>query len=233
VSLLQFLTEVLPNRKSRRAWVYRRMNDFHRRIKTTNRRYELELVYLEKSDPWDYKTSKYEAKKYRRGLKAALQWRRGRGRALEIGCSIGMFTRMLPAEFDEVTAVDISEEAIALARREVNGAGHVDFVRADIRKLRLGKRYDVIFVSEMLYYLPRSAKAPVMNALRSHLSPDGVVILVSGRPSPGENFLALSDWKPLFIEEGFNVLADEDIDNPFRPYVIQVFDLPAQGSLLN
>ena len=60
------------------------------------------------------------------------------GRMLEIGCGAGRMTRALAAIFDEVHAVDISAEMIALARRNLadlrnvyvsrnNGAGLSDF----------------------------------------------------------------------------------------------------------
>jgi SAM-dependent methyltransferase len=228
MGLIEFFTDVLPNKKKRKAWVYRRMNDFHVKSRTTNRRYELELIYLENADPWSYKTSDYERRKYEDGLKAALRWRKGKARVLEIGCSIGVFTRMLAGAFDEVTAVDVCQEAIALARETVAPAANVRFVRRDIRNLRLGLTYDVIFVSEMLYYLPKSAKAPVLAAIRRHLAPGGVVILVSGRPVGADKFLFFDNWKLLFVEDGFNVLLDEDIADAFRPYVVQIFQ-PAAG----
>ena len=76
-------------------------------------------LYARSRDPWSFETSEYERNKYERTL-SVLARRRYR-RALEVGCSIGVFTAMLAPLCDELLAVDVSEKAIAVARREARG----------------------------------------------------------------------------------------------------------------
>ena len=71
-------------------------------------------LYLRDPDPWDFATSDYERDKYADSL-AALGDRRF-GRALEAGCSIGVFTQALARVARELVAVDVSAAAVAAAR---------------------------------------------------------------------------------------------------------------------
>lgn len=219
-----------PRGAGLRGLVYAALNRLHRLVRTTDRRFEFEQLYREQPDPWNYRASDYEALKYRRALDRALAWRRRPGSVLELACSIGVFTRLLAPAFDEVTAVDISREALAIAARGLEAFGHVRLVRSDLRRLRLGRRFDVIFVAEVLYYLPRSAAGDVLATLKRHLAPDGVVILVTNRPTGGSSALGFDDWKPVLLEGGFRALSEENFEDPLRPYVIEVFELAQTGA---
>jgi len=59
-----------------------------------------EDLYGQSPDPWGFETSPYERKKYEHTLDV-LQGQRYR-RALEVGCSIGVFTAMLAPLCDEL-----------------------------------------------------------------------------------------------------------------------------------
>jgi cyclopropane fatty-acyl-phospholipid synthase-like methyltransferase len=89
-----------------------------------------ENLYEQSPDPWGFETSPYERKKYERTL-GVLQGRRYQ-RALEVGCSIGVFTVKLAPLCDEVLAVDVSERAVAAARERLAGFPHV---RVERRRL--------------------------------------------------------------------------------------------------
>ena len=47
------------------------------------------------------------------------------GRALEVGCSIGVLTELLAARCDALLAVDVSVRAVERARARLTGAPHV------------------------------------------------------------------------------------------------------------
>ena len=70
--------------------------------------------YAGNADPWRFRTSAYEQAKYRRTI-AALGARRFRS-AFEVGCSIGVLTRLLGACCDLVLAVDFVDQPLATAR---------------------------------------------------------------------------------------------------------------------
>jgi SAM-dependent methyltransferase len=65
-------------------------------------------------DPWELESSEYEKTRYAR-LIALLKGRRY-GRALELGCGAGQFTRLLTQVADRIVGFDIAPTAIARAR---------------------------------------------------------------------------------------------------------------------
>jgi predicted TPR repeat methyltransferase len=71
-------------------------------------------LYASDRDPWNFETSGYETAKYDRTV-AALGGRRF-GRALEVGCSIGVLTERLAASADELLAIDVAAAAVEHAR---------------------------------------------------------------------------------------------------------------------
>ena len=124
-----------------------------------------------------------------------------------------------------MTAVDVSREALKLARRRVGAVGRVRYVRSDIRGLDLGRTFDLIFCAEMLYYLPIDGEtAPVLRTLKRHLGPDGILMTVmpaspdSGGGGPAEL------WRARLLEGGFRSVFEEDVPDQTRPYLIQIYE---------
>src|SRR5262249_8398802 len=155
-----------------------------RLLKTGNRRFEFERKYRQGGDYFGYESKAYEHAKYAGTLKRVLAWRRGRKSALEIGCSVGVFTRLIAAEFDRVTAQDLSQEALRLAGDALKDLTNVRYAEGDLLALDLGETFDVIFCAEVLYYI-REAEAPrVCAALERHLKPDGLIIEVGPQSRP-------------------------------------------------
>ena len=113
-------------------------------------------LYAERPDPWDFATSPYEQEKYADTL---AQLGTGRfARALELGCSIGVFSELLAQRCDRLLGLDAAEAAIEAARTRLGGADHVAFRRATLpgdwpSGDRLGGSFDLIVVSELLYFL--------------------------------------------------------------------------------
>ncbi|MCA1716281.1 MAG: nodulation S family protein [Actinobacteria bacterium] len=87
-------------------------------------------LYAQSRDPWDFETSEYERDKYERTLSVLARRQRSYRRALEVGCSIGVFTAMLAPLCGELLAVDVSEKAITVAQQRL-----ADFpnVRVELR----------------------------------------------------------------------------------------------------
>ena len=156
-------------------------------------------------------------------MKRALEWRRANGGALEIGCSIGVFSGMLARAFDEVTAVDLSLEAITIARAQNAGTCNLTFVREDVRQLDLGRTFDVLFCAEVLYYLPRRSGAVVCDVLDRHLAHGGVIVVVSGPPTENDDFLHFDNWQRL-LRTRFKERFAEVVEHPVRPYDVTIFE---------
>jgi predicted TPR repeat methyltransferase len=136
-------------------------------------------LYARSYDPWDFETSEYERNKYERTL-SVLTRRRYR-RALEVGCSIGVFTAMLAPVCDELVAVDVSEKAITIARERL-----ADFpnVRIELRTLPEETPqgpFDLIVASEVLYYWPEDVMLSSLRRFEEVLAPSGSLLAVHWR----------------------------------------------------
>lgn len=138
-----------------------------------------EKLYAGSPDPWEFATSAYERRKYGRTL-AALRGRRFR-RALEAGCSIGIFTAMLAPHCDELLALDTSEKAAAAARERLAGQGRVRIERRTIPEETPAGPFGLIVASEILYYLPREVVLDALRRFEDALEPGGVLLAVHWR----------------------------------------------------
>lgn len=139
-----------------------------------------DAIYERDPDPWRFQTSAYERAKYDATL-AALPRPRHR-RALEVGCSIGVLTRDLALRCDSLLAVDAAEKALAVAR-----AACADRPNAAFARLRVpdewpghdaGGAFDLILLSEVVYYLDRADVARLASRMEASLAPDGDCLLV-------------------------------------------------------
>src|SRR6267378_6347989 len=118
-----------------RVLIWGLLNRLNRSLRTGNRRFEFERLYLENPDPWNYHSSEYERRKYERVLACALKWRNASESALEVGCSVGVFSGMLAGHFDNVTAIDVSKEALAAATFHNHAAKNVRFMHRELQSL--------------------------------------------------------------------------------------------------
>ena len=153
---------------------------------------------------------------------AALAWRRGADSALEIGCSIGVFSKALAGHFGRVTGTDIAGEALRLAARDTRELTNLRFVRGTLETLALGERHDVIFCAEILYYIAKEQAETVCRKLDEHLSPRGIVITVSHVPDGREETYTVQDWDSV-LGVHFQRLSLEDVPDAYRPYRIVVY----------
>jgi len=136
-----------------------------------------EALYAENPDPWDFESSQYEAEKYNATI-AMLGGRRF-ANGLEIGCSIGVLTAQLAAHCDMLLAVDIVDSALAQAKTRCAGLGHVRFQKIQVPRDWLHERFDLIVLSEVLYFLDPADIGKLAALVRGSLAADGVALLVN------------------------------------------------------
>lgn len=123
------------------------------------------------------------------------QFERWRGkRVLEIGCGIGTDTLNFARAGASVTAVDISEESLRVARQRLaaSGLGNVVFCQANAEDLDQVVRpgaYDLVYSFGVIHHTPRPER--VMEQIRRHYTAPGstVKVMVYHRYS----------WKVLWI----------------------------------
>ncbi len=138
-----------------------------------------EGLYAASEDPWNFEASKYEQNKYARTL--AVLGERTFRRALEAGASIGVFTEMLADRCDELLAVDVSERAVAAARRRLSGRRHVRVERRTLPEEMPDGPFDLILASEVLYYFPGEEMLTVLRGFERELAQGGILLAVHWR----------------------------------------------------
>ena len=196
---------------------------FDRMFKTGERRHEFEHKYRRHGDYFGYRTNPYELEKYERTLNLMREWRRGRGSALEIGCSVGVFTGMIAGEFDKVVATDIAKEALSIAAGQVGGAGDVSYVQSDLISLNLEKSFDIVFCAEVLMYVRESDAAKACAALDRHLATNGLIIEVSQQDREAGKPKFFHGWDQV-LGQYFRVAHRQQFDDPVRPYEIVAYE---------
>jgi len=134
-------------------------------------------LYDANKDPWNYHASDYEKAK-RDATIAALGGRRFHS-ALEVGCSIGVLTRRLADCCGTLLGVDFVDEALAAARVACADMANVTLWNARVPVDWPEGRYDLIVLSEVLYFLSDSDNSTLGALCRKSLAPNGVVLLVN------------------------------------------------------
>ncbi|WP_376701874.1 trifunctional glycosyltransferase/class I SAM-dependent methyltransferase/polysaccharide deacetylase [Mesorhizobium sp. ISC25] len=125
-------------------------------------------------DPWNY-GSPYEQEKYERQLEIlpAVPI----GRALELACAEGHFTRQLAPRVGHLTATDISAVAVGRAGARCSDQPNVEFGVLDFSADMLPGEMDLIVCSEVLYYLDDLAELRrIAKKLAGALAPGGSFI---------------------------------------------------------
>ena len=135
-----------------------------------------ESLYAKHADPWDFAGSAYEARKYDATL-AALP-RAHYASALELGCSIGILTARLAMRAASVVALDTSEQALAQASQRLVDAPHVSLLRSHLPDGDWERPYDLIVLSEVLYYLDDDALDRLTARLRHTALPGADIVAV-------------------------------------------------------
>jgi cyclopropane fatty-acyl-phospholipid synthase-like methyltransferase len=135
-------------------------------------------LYATSADPWGYRHSRYEARKYRATLNALGKKRFAA--AFEPGCSIGVLTRQLARRCASLLAMDGAQAALQEARARCRDLPHVAFQRATLPQAwPRGRRFDLIVLSEMLYFLSPADMRLVARRARASLRASGVILLVN------------------------------------------------------
>ncbi|SFH80474.1 class I SAM-dependent DNA methyltransferase [Halpernia frigidisoli] len=137
-------------------------------------------VYEANDDPWNFKSSEYETLKYQETLDALPKSRYKN--ALEIGCSIGILTKLLSGRCDQLLAIDISEKALDQAKEYCSDLGNVTFKQMNFPSEFPDEKFDLIMISEVAYYLSAADWEFAMENLYSNLSEKANVILVHWLP---------------------------------------------------
>ena len=168
-------------------------------------------LYDASPDPWGFRTSAYEQEKYARTI-AALNGRRFR-RGFEAGCSIGVLTRRLAECCQTLLAVDFVEAPLALARATCADLPWVVFDCADIWSAWPAGQFDLIVLSEVLYFVAPATIASIAQKVTGSLAANGVVLLVNWL-GKGDDPVSGDEAAQLFIAAATPLAATARIRQP-------------------
>ncbi|GAC1313695.1 MAG: SAM-dependent methyltransferase [Acidimicrobiales bacterium] len=133
-------------------------------------------LYRGDPDPWGFETRWYESRKY--AITVACLPRVRYGRAFEAGCANGVLSERLAGRCDHLIAADASETAVGRARSRLEPLDNVE-----VRQLLLpdewpGGEFDLVILSEVLYYLDESELAQLLDKAVRTMGPEGEMVAV-------------------------------------------------------
>lgn len=136
-----------------------------------------ERLYARDPDPWRFETSPYEQAKFADTLDQL-----GDGcfaSVLELGCSIGVLSQKLAVRCERLLSLDIAEAAIEHARLRCKGLDHVDFRIATLPRDWPEGQFDLVLISEMLYFLAPPDIERLARSCVEAAMPDCTILLVN------------------------------------------------------
>lgn len=135
-----------------------------------------DALYAANADPWRFETSEYEAQKYAETIAALPRPRYAD--AVEIGCSIGVLTERLASRAGTVLGIDVAQAALDKAAARCAALPHVCFAKLRVPDEALPGHFDLILLSEVLYYFDGPTLKRVADQLHKAARPGTDLVLI-------------------------------------------------------
>jgi SAM-dependent methyltransferase len=142
-------------------------------------------TYWTSDDPWSQVGRWSELRKF--DLTVASLPRARYRRAFEPGCGTGLLTERLAPRCDEVVARDRHARAAAVTGRRCARFAHVDVAPGAVPDAWPDGAFDLVVLSEVLYYLDDAALASTLAATAAALVAGGDLVAVHFRPVVAEH----------------------------------------------
>ena len=136
--------------------------------------------YSHGDDPWHFESSPYERSKYQATL-AALP-RETYQSAFEIGCSIGVLTKMLSPKCKKLLAVEPADVPLQKAKERLKDEPHVRLQKMFVPQDFPQEQFDLILLSEVGYFLSWEDLQKLAGLMIEHLQSGGQLLLVHWTP---------------------------------------------------
>jgi SAM-dependent methyltransferase len=187
----------------------KRMN--YQRFNTAGK---FDTLYSLDDDPFNVSDSEYERSKFADILEV-LGGRRFT-HTLDLGCGPGFMTAKFAPYSRRITSIDFSQKAIELARENCRNCTHVEFIQQDITTFRSPEKYDLLFCSEVLYYLDDDGFSRLLRNI-ADMAAEKAELVVTCR---------LDDERVRKrLEETFTLKRSKASEEWLRPYAIYLFDV--------
>jgi SAM-dependent methyltransferase len=149
------------------------------------------------------------------------------GRAIEMGCSEGSFTRLLAPRCESLLAVDISAAAVDRARERLRDLAHVSVEARALPMDFPDGPFDLIVASDVLYYWPMKDVIETSSRLERELAPGGALVALHYVPRMGTLINGDEVHDALVRHLTLNHVLSERLEfGAGRPYRIDRFEKP-------
>jgi SAM-dependent methyltransferase len=136
-------------------------------------------MYATSPDPWGFTSRWYERRKY--AITLAMLPRERYADAFEPGCSIGVLTRQLAGRCDRLLSCDGAAAAVAAAAERTADCANVTVEQRTFPGGWPAGDFDLIVLSEVLYYFGGGDLSRVLDLAVGALRPGGTLIAVHWR----------------------------------------------------
>ncbi|BFM03469.1 class I SAM-dependent methyltransferase [Psychrobacter alimentarius] len=152
-----------------------------------------DALYSDNTDPWHYQTRWYEKRK--RDMCLAVLPQNQYDNAIELGCGNGVFSELLARRCQALVSIDGNQQAVALAKQRLANSFHVKVIQGVIpRTLSTLSNilldaypladdspthqspFDLIVISEILYYLSPADIDTVITWIQQNLAIGGTLL---------------------------------------------------------
>jgi LmbE family N-acetylglucosaminyl deacetylase len=137
-------------------------------------------LYQQARDPWQTETKWYEKRK--RGLLLASLPRARYRRVVEPACGIGTMTAGLADRCDRIEAFDAVPAAAKMAADRLAPVSHAHVEVASLPEGMPAGPFDLVVLSEILYYLSDADFSKTLDAVTDGLEPGGDIVAVHWKP---------------------------------------------------
>lgn len=155
---------------------------------------DFDAVYRRDPDPWQVRSSRYEQRKLE--IVLASLGRATYERAWDPACGVGELVLRLAQRCGSVLATDASPVAVEITRRHTSGEPRIDVREAVLpanADPRSAASFDLMVLSEFLYYLDADARSETLALLDAVRSPRAEVMSLHWRHQPGDAWLSGAD----------------------------------------
>ena len=166
--------------------------------------------YSNKEDPFNIDTP-YEAAKYAHSLEL-LKARRFK-RALEVGAAEGVFSEMLVPYCENLLAVDVAESAVERAQTRLSKFENAQAITAALPHEMPAGKFDLIVVSDILYYFPKDVLRDLIRCFEDALDPGGIIFSLHYLGDFGQSITGRDAHKLLLQSKAWQPIHDEAVSN--------------------
>lgn len=162
---------------------------FVKRTLTENRffvRLFFNLKYR-KPDPYLVEESAYERDKYAKIESALKKLGRDFPSALDVGCAEGRLTGLMAPFCGRVVGIDISDVAIARAKKHLAEVKNAEARRFDLFTGSLDEKFDLVVVADTLYYFEPHQLPSAARKVAGAVAPGGALLLAHVRAAADDD----------------------------------------------